>query len=69
MSNNSKFDLYQKDQLKKNSKIRNKKAYHEKLDNFFVVNHRKINLAFIEAFYNIAFHAFDTIKVRKSKFF
>lgn len=64
MSNNSKFDLYRKEQLEKSSKGKNKKTYHEKIDNFFVMNHRKINLALVEAFNNIAFHALDTIKVR-----
>jgi len=64
MNNNSKFDIYRKEQIGKYSKSNEKRVYHDKLDNFFVVNHRKINLAFIEAFNNIAFHALDTIKVR-----
>jgi len=64
MSNNSKFDLYRKEQLEKTSKLKAKRTYHEKMDNFFLVNHRKINLAFLEAFNNIAFHALDTIKIR-----
>jgi len=64
MSSNSKFDLYRKEQLESNTKSKNKKVYHGKMDNFFVVNHRKINLALIEAFNNIAFHGLDTIKVR-----
>lgn len=64
MSNSSKLDLYRKEQLEKGSKGKNNKVYHEKIDNFFVVNHRKINLALLETFNNIAFHALDTIKVR-----
>ena len=64
MNNNSKFELYKKEQLNKTPNSKNKKSYHEKLDNFFVVNHRKINLAIMESFNNIAFHALDTIKVR-----
>ncbi len=64
MSSSSKFDLFRKEQLEKSSKAKNKKVYHEKIDNLFVVNHRKINLALLEAFNNIAFHALDTIKVR-----
>lgn len=64
MSNNSKFELYKKEHLGKNSKNKKKENYHDKIDNFFVVNHRKINLSLLEAFNNIAFHALDTIKVR-----
>lgn len=64
MSNSSKFDLYRKEKIENSSKSKNKKVYHEKMDNFFVVNHRKINLSLLEAFNNIAFHALDTIKVR-----
>ena len=63
--NNSKFELFKKDELhKKNSLIKKNYYYHEKLDNFFMVNHKKINLAFLECFNNIFFHALDTIKVR-----
>jgi len=64
MSNTSKFDIYRKDHLEKGLKNKNKKVYHDKIDNFFVINHRKINLAVLDQFNNIAFHALDTIKVR-----
>ena len=40
------------------------RKYHEKLDNFVMVNHRKLNLGLVELFNNVAFHALDTIKVR-----
>lgn len=64
-ASNQKFELFRKEQLEKGSSFRKRnKNYHDKLDNFFVINHRKINLAILETFNNVAFHALDTIKVR-----
>ena len=58
----NKFEQFKVDELKKIKS--SKRIYHEKLDNFVMVNHRKINLGFVELFNNVAFHALDTIKVR-----
>lgn len=57
----SKFEKFRNDEMKKGKSNR---KYHDKLDNFVMVNHRKINLGFVELFNNVAFHALDTIKVR-----
>lgn len=58
----SKFEKFKSDEMQKNKNANRK--YHDKLDNFFMVNHRKLNLGFVELFNNVAFHALDTIKVR-----
>jgi hypothetical protein len=58
----SKFEQFKSDEMK-NIKNSNKK-FHEKLDNFVMINHRKMNLGFVELFNNVVFHALDTVKVR-----